>query len=324
MAVELVNLGPDRRRSSLPSRLTAAGCGLLASIGLGASPVLPMVALAATGPPTCADLAPAHVLAEDGVQGETPDGSVLTALATYRTRHDADRGLRVQDDPDPDAVRAQLAGRTGTAAASVTRLSSTSGAPAGCGTAPRPFIAGAPSGAVWIDGLAQQGQANWYFCGPASLAEVAATTGHPVDQGTAAAWMGTNSRDGTTVAAMTGGLNHFVGQPIAHRDYYEFVWLDYIPTADQRSAFLQRLEYDVQHGWPLIGDAWEVPGGPHLVGHPPHQELFHWFEIGGYGPNGDSVYYADSATTLWSGVRPYSWYDTQTLVTILGGRGYDW
>ena len=321
MAADAAHPGRAHLHSRIRPWLAAAGCGLLAPVLAGALLPARGAALAAT----CADLAPARVLAVDGVQGEPPDGPALAALASYRAGHDTERDLRPPDDPASARVGTQLARRGGIAAAPVTRFAAAAGAPSGCGVAPRPFVAtAAPAGAVWIDGLAQQGQASWYYCGPAALAEVAATTGHPVSQGTAGAWMGTNPQDGTTVAAMTGGLNHFVGQPVAQRDYYEFVWLSYLPTADQRSAFLQRLEFDVRHGWPLVGDAWEVPGGPHLVGHPPNQELFHWFEIGGYGPGGGSVYYADSATTLWSGVRPYSWYDTQTLITILGGRGYDW
>ncbi len=319
MAAEFATSGSACWRPRLLTTLAGVSCGLLAAIALGALPMASDVALAA-GPSACDDPTPAGTLAADGVGGRPLDASRGAARPRSRAAHDPDRDRRVPDDADPSAVRAQLAGRQGAAAASVT----SSTMPTGCGAGPHPFIAGAPADAVWIQGLAQQGQANWYFCGPAALAEVATTTGHPVSQGTAAAWMGTNPQDGTTVAAMTSGLNHFVGQVVAHRDYYEFAWVDYAPTADQRSAFVQRLEYDVQHGWPVVGDAWEVPGGPHLVGHPPDQELFHWFEIGGYGPNGASVYYADSATTLWSGVQPYSWYDTQTLVTILGGRGYAW
>jgi hypothetical protein len=319
MAVEFVNLGPARWRPRLLRSLAGASGGLLAAIALSTLPMAPAVALAA-GSSACNDPTSTGALVTDGTRVRPPVTLTLAALAQYRAEHDTDPDQRVPDDTNPSAVQTQIASRGGAAAARVT----SSSLPMGCGAALHPFVAGAPTGAVWIDGLAQQGQANWYFCGPATLAEVASTIGHPVSQGTAAAWMGTNPQDGTTVAAMTNGLNHFVGQIVAHRDYYEFAWLDYAPTADQRSAFVQRLEYDVQHGWPLAGDAWEVPGGPHLVGHPPNQELFHWFEIGGYGPNGASVYYADSATTLWSGVQPYSWYDTQTLVTILGGRGYAW
>ena len=70
-------------------------------------------------------------------------------------------------------------------------------------------------------------------------------------------------------------------------------------------------------------DGWEEIGGPHLIGHP-NQRIFHWFQIGGYGSYGASIYYADSATSVWSGVQPFSWYDRDAMVVILGGRGYAW
>ena len=93
----------------------------------------------------------------------------------------------------------------------------------------------------------------------------------------------------------------------------------------QRAGFVSNVRSDLTTygGWPVAGDAWEVPGGPHLVGHP-DVEIFHWIEIGGLGDGDSATYYADSATTVWSGVPAYSWIDTQTLVTILGGRGYAW
>lgn len=86
---------------------------------------------------------------------------------------------------------------------------------------------------------------------------------------------------------------------------------------------------DISLGWPMAGDAWEVGGSdpsvyPHPVGHPQLATIFHWFMIGGYQNYHGQDYYADSATTVWSGVNSFSWYDEYTLVTILGGRGYAW
>jgi hypothetical protein len=81
----------------------------------------------------------------------------------------------------------------------------------------------------------------------------------------------------------------------------------------------------VHNGWPLIGDAWEVPNGPHLVGHPVNLEIYHWFTINGYNDWGNQTQYMDSATTIWPSVPPYtSNFSSSTLVTILGGRGYVW
>jgi hypothetical protein len=135
--------------------------------------------------------------------------------------------------------------------------------------------------------------------------------------------MGTNS-NGTSVSAMVEGLNNFVGRPIAGWNYYAFVWIPFYPTQWDKNRFISHLDYDVRRGWPVAGDAWEYPYQPHLRGHPSHMEILHWFEIGGYGAYGDSTYYIDSATTVWSSVQPYNWFDTWTLVVILGGRGYAW
>lgn len=39
--------------------------------------------------------------------------------------------------------------------------------------------------------------------------------------------------------------------------------------------------------------------------------------------HGSSTYYSDSATTMgWSGVQPFSWYDTSNLIYIFGAYGY--
>jgi hypothetical protein len=183
--------------------------------------------------------------------------------------------------------------------------------------------AAAASGRVVLAGLNQQGQVTSYFCGPATVSEMAATRGLQVDQRTAAGYMGTDPNSGTSVGQLTSGLNHFVGDPGGGG--YTFVSLSYNPTDDERAGFAGHLRSDLTTygGWPVAGDAWEVPGGPHLAGHP-NVEIFHWIEIGGLGDGDATVYYADSATTVWSGVPAYSWIDTGTLVTILGGRGYAW
>jgi hypothetical protein len=172
--------------------------------------------------------------------------------------------------------------------------------------------------------LNQQGEKRNYWCGPATVSMMALTVPGPsyVDQATAASWMGTTT-DGTSVSQETSGLQHFVGQPDYGTNFYYFVFMDGNPTSAQRSAFLDDLQVDVSLNSPVAGNAWEVPGGPHLVGHP-NQTIFHWFEIGGWNTNNGTVYYADPATSVWSSVPPLSWFDTYTLETILGGRGYAW
>jgi hypothetical protein len=183
--------------------------------------------------------------------------------------------------------------------------------------------AASASDRVVLANLNQQGQVTNYYCGPATVSEMAATRGAPVDQSTSGGWMGTDPNSGTNVDQLVRGLNHFVGDPGGGS--YGFVSLSYNPTADERAGFVSNLRSNLTTfgGWPVAGDAWEVPGGPHLVGHP-DVEIFHWIEIGGLGDGDTATYYADSATTVWSGVPAYSWIDTQAMVTILGGRGYAW
>ena len=190
----------------------------------------------------------------------------------------------------------------------------------------RDVSASSGDGYAWLDYVNQQGQWNWYFCGPAAVSEIAWTVPGPsnVDQGTAGAYMGTNPTYGTGIGPMTDGLNTFVGVPDFGWNWFSFVWMDYIPTSSQRSDFVWHLHLDIYFQSPLAGDAWEVPYGPHLNNHPLDQEIFHWFQIAGWGDYDRSLYYTDSATTVWGGVQPYNWMDMYTVETILGGRGYDW
>jgi hypothetical protein len=113
------------------------------------------------------------------------------------------------------------------------------------------------------------------------------------------------------------------------RDYYVPQYVA-SPTANAINTYESDLEMDI---WalevPLIGDAWEVPNGPHLTGHPGNKEIFHWFEIRGYQGAGGSTMYEDSvhgaASISWSGNVPaYSTLSSNTIVTIISGRGYVW
>ena len=238
--------------------------------------------------------------------------ATLASVAAYRAAHDR---LRLPVDlaqSAPAAVAAQVGRRA------AMRRRATAVARADAPAAPC-----AASGRIVLANLDQQGQATDYYCGPATVSEMAATRGVRLDQATAAGWMGTDPSTGTSVDQLTRGLNHFVAWPAGGS--YAFVPLSYYPTSDERDAFVARLHSDLTTygGWPVAGDAWEVPGGPHLAGHP-DVEIFHWIEIGGMGDGDTAAYYADSATTVWSGVPAYSWIDTQALVAILGGRGYAW
>jgi hypothetical protein len=260
---------------------------------------------------TASQTAVAATAGGGGAAGHRLSAKAVAAIARYKAQHDTQAAL----------VRAAAAASAARNARKTAMMENA-----------RPEAVGiqggvtSGSGYAYISPLNQQGQQTSYWCGPAVVSEMAITVPGPswVDQATAASYMGTNSSSGTSISAMVNGLNHYVGQPDFGWNYYAFVPVDYTPTAAQRSAFLADVQYDVSRNSPVAGDAWEVAGGPHLTGHPVNQTIFHYFEIGGWNTNTSQIYYADSATTVWSSVPPYSWYDTYTLVTIIGGRGYIW
>lgn len=178
----------------------------------------------------------------------------------------------------------------------------------------------------------QTSQATGYYCGPASVHEALGTIGISLSQAAAAtklhtttegtAWSGGGtSPSGHPVPDVLNGSqrrNYYVPQPVSNA------------TSNAISTFKGDLKMDVYAvRAPLVGDAWEVPGGPHLVGHPTNREIFHWFEIRGYQNSGGSTMYEDSvhgaSSISWSGSVPaYSTLASSTIVTIISGRGYVW
>jgi hypothetical protein len=178
----------------------------------------------------------------------------------------------------------------------------------------------------------QTSQATSYYCGPASVHEALGTIGVSLSQSAAATKLHTTIQ-GT---AWSGGGTSPSGYPVPDvlngsqgRNYYV---PQSVPNATSNaiSTFKGDLKMDVYAvRAPLIGDAWEAPGGPHLVGHPTNREIFHWFEIRGYQNSGGSTMYEDSVhgagSISWSGSVPaYSTLASSTIVTIISGRGYVW
>ena len=178
----------------------------------------------------------------------------------------------------------------------------------------------------------QTSQSTSYYCGPASVHEALGTIGISLSQAAAATKLHTT----TGGTAWSGGGTSPSGYPIPDvlngsqgRNYYVPQPVS-IATSNAISTFKGDLKMDVYAvRAPLVGDAWEVPGGPHLVGHPANREIFHWFEIRGYQNSGGSTMYEDSvhgaSSISWSGSVPaYSALASSTIVTIISGRGYVW
>lgn len=90
----------------------------------------------------------------------------------------------------------------------------------------------------------------------------------------------------------------------------------------------QELVSDIGVSMPLIGNAYEVVGGPHLVGHP-NENLQHYVEIRGYHQTGaqtndeDSIH-GNTQVGWYASVPAYSQMSSATFATILGDRGYVW
>jgi hypothetical protein len=172
---------------------------------------------------------------------------------------------------------------------------------------------------LWAD---QQPQQTSYWCGPAALVEALQDGAHGTySQSWAAGVLHTSSNGGTPGGEINPALNAYSnGFPYDEVTVPGSGWQSYV------GPFESHVADDIVNG---VGEAptavaYEVPGGPHLVGHPENEEIFHFFEIDGYFDSGATIRYADSATSIWSSVPPYSNYDSSTLVEIISGRSYDW
>jgi Peptidase_C39 like family len=186
-----------------------------------------------------------------------------------------------------------------------------------------------PPGAKYL-AATQQAQARNYWCGPATVAEMLAQVGVVLSQKATARELGTNP-SGTDWSDNRG---YPVAKVLnAHQDKtkYVAVGLPWSPTRAQVTRFQKDLVTDLSRGpgVPLAGNAYEVPGGPHLVGHPAGQQIMHWFDIRGYAKSGAITAYEDSvhgaSSIAWgSSVPAYSTLPSATIVYILGARGYIW
>jgi hypothetical protein len=177
----------------------------------------------------------------------------------------------------------------------------------------------------------QQPQQRDYYCGPATASEMLAQLGVKLSQNSAARELGTNNYGGTNWSDASGYPIPRVLNANQAKNQYVAVALPWAPTSKQIKTFEIDLVTDVNSngGAPLAGNAYEVAGGPHLVGNPVNQTIMHWIDIRGYSAYGAITAYEDSvhnATSIGWGlsVPAYSSLATTTMVDILGARGYAW
>jgi hypothetical protein len=183
----------------------------------------------------------------------------------------------------------------------------------------------------------QNAQTTTYYCGPAAVKEVLGQRGIGGIQANLADAMNTTT-DGTAWSGVNADVSHTTGHPVPD------VLNDRISSAGQSFTYISQavanpasaanisdykgyLQSDIYVGSALVGDAYEVPGGPHLVGHP-NITIYHWFDIRGYNTSGANTLYEDSvhgSATSWAGSVPaYSTLSSTTIAEIVGGRGYVW
>lgn len=199
-----------------------------------------------------------------------------------------------------------------------------------------PLMGVPPSDSIAKD---HEAQTTSYYCGPAAVKEALGQLGIGGIQGDLASALRTTT-DGTAWSGVNANVPHSTGYPVpdvlndrlsSHGINFTFTprAVSYSPTAGEVSTFEGSLQADIYDGYPLVGDAYEVAGGPHLDGHPRYQTIFHWFDIYGYANSGGTTDYEDSvhgaSSISWSGDVPaYSALASSVITTIVGGRGYVW
>ncbi|MFD7977683.1 hypothetical protein [Streptomyces sp. NPDC059071] len=191
-----------------------------------------------------------------------------------------------------------------------------------------------------LSGGIHQSQQTSYWCGPATL--VITQSAHDEvggrSQQDAATLLKTNT-SGTAWYGININVSNPTGYPMADALNYRLPGagyvpkaLPYTPTATDKANFRQHITHNTDNDYAIAGNAWEVPGGPHLVGHP-NIEIFHWVSIDGYNTDtaAGQVNYLDpvggvsTSVISWAGPVPKSAHiSSDTITTIMGGRGYVW
>lgn len=214
------------------------------------------------------------------------------------------------------AVLLALGAGVSTAAAAAPATPTSAGAQASATVTPD---AGPVSkGSGWAELTpSQQGEQRNYWCGPAALVSTLKESGHGARTQTWAAGVLNTTTNGTDMGSMLSALNAYSGGFKYDEVFESGAWSSYV------SGYESHLVSDINSGNGVVGNAYEVPGGPHLAGHP-NELIYHYIAIDGYFNSGATTHYADPATTVWSTVPAYSNISSSLLVRILGGRGYYW
>ncbi|MFD3946463.1 hypothetical protein [Streptomyces sp. NPDC058579] len=191
-----------------------------------------------------------------------------------------------------------------------------------------------------VSGGLHQSQKTSYWCGPATLVITqSARDGVAGRSQQDAANLLRTSTSGTAWYGININVPNPTGYPMADAlnsrlpgAGYVPRALPYTPSATDKANFKQHITHNTDNDYAIAGNAWEVPGGPHLVGHP-NVEIFHWVSIDGYNTANaagqvnylDPVGGVSTSVISWAGSVPKSArISSDTITTIMGGRGYVW
>lgn len=259
---------------------------------------------------------------------DTAAPAPAAAVAQEKQALDATGTAGVPEDWDPSTVQAPTK-QPDAAAVAMTTLSAERAVGVVTSSAVTESLA-VPTTTVLAEN--EKAQKTEAYCDPASVHELLNDRGIALSQDDAANLLGTSATSGTPwyngpSASVPWPTSHVLNHEQSTWDY-EPVSLPDSPTAAQKTAYEDALITDMTHGWPMIGNAFEVVGGPHLVGHP-NENLQHYVEIRGYHDSGATTNYEDSIhgntqVGWYANVPAYSPLPSTTFATILGDRGYVW
>jgi hypothetical protein len=252
--------------------------------------------------------------------------SISSTTAQERQALDATGDAGVPADWDPVVAESQVATKQPSPAA----VAAVTAALSGTATSSSDLAAASVPASVLL-AANQTTQKTEAWCDPASVHEALDAIHISMTQSAAADALGTDG-NGTpwfngSSAPVPYPTRHVLNDKIGFT-YYYVVDLPNSPTSAQKAAFAEDLVSDAGQGYPLIGNAYEVVDGPHLVGHP-NELLKHYIEIRGYHDSGSQTNYEDSIhgntqVGWYANVPAYSQISSDKMTTILGDRGYVW
>ncbi|MFA9399445.1 MAG: hypothetical protein ACERKV_14425 [Clostridiaceae bacterium] len=175
--------------------------------------------------------------------------------------------------------------------------------------------------------LVQQSQQTNYYCGPATASEIIKAR---INSLYSQSSLASDLRCTTSGTAWYDGAGK-TGYPMAdtlNKFCSTMNWYAPYGTNVDTNKFKDHIVFDIDMDYGVAGDAYEVVGGKHLIGHP-DKNIFHWFAIDGYKDYGNVIWYLDSvsgsSSISWSSSVPkYSSMNAIDLAEIVNGRGIIW